>query len=106
MALLKLQKVQKALEDAETCIRLKADWDKGALSAICREFHISSQTVDLWAAGYYRKAAALEAVDKYEEVWVLSLHVQMTVCKLFTSSLMLCRPSRPMAWLPSTAQAR
>ena len=28
-ALLKLKKVTKALEDAETCIKLKPDWDKG-----------------------------------------------------------------------------
>ncbi len=32
-ALLKLKKVTKALDDAETCIKLKPDWDKGGAAA-------------------------------------------------------------------------
>ncbi|KAG2454526.1 hypothetical protein HYH02_000373 [Chlamydomonas schloesseri] len=44
-ALLKLNKVTKALEDAETAIRLKPEWEKG----------------------YFRKAAALEVADKLQE---------------------------------------
>ena len=31
VALLKLLKVQRALEDAEACIRIKPEWEKGAL---------------------------------------------------------------------------
>ncbi|GFR49295.1 hypothetical protein Agub_g11317 [Astrephomene gubernaculifera] len=44
-ALLKLNKVTKALEDAEACISLKPDWEKG----------------------YFRKGAVLEALDKLQE---------------------------------------
>lgn len=44
-ALLKLKKVTKALEDAETCIKLKPDWDKG----------------------YFRKGAVLEEMGKLAE---------------------------------------
>ena len=45
-ALLQLSKTGKALADAEECIRLRPDWDKG----------------------YFRKAAALEALGRMEEV--------------------------------------
>jgi tetratricopeptide (TPR) repeat protein len=45
-ALLKLNKVAKALSDAEAAIDREPEWDKG----------------------YFRKAAALEAQDKLEEV--------------------------------------
>ncbi|KAG1670772.1 hypothetical protein FOA52_014000 [Chlamydomonas sp. UWO 241] len=45
IALLKLKKVSKALEDAEECIRLRPEWEKG----------------------YYRKAAVLEDQDKLDE---------------------------------------
>jgi tetratricopeptide (TPR) repeat protein len=45
-ALLKLNKVAKALSDADAAIQRQPDWDKG----------------------YFRKAAALEAQDKLEEV--------------------------------------
>lgn len=45
-ALLKLNKVAKALADAEAAIERDPKWDKG----------------------YFRKAAALEAQDKLEEV--------------------------------------
>ncbi|PRW57250.1 serine threonine- phosphatase 5 [Chlorella sorokiniana] len=44
-ALLQLSKTGKALADAEECIRLRPDWDKG----------------------YFRKAAALEALGRMEE---------------------------------------
>lgn len=45
-ALLQLSKVTKALADAEECIRLRPDWDKG----------------------YYRQAGALEKLERWEEV--------------------------------------
>lgn len=45
-ALLKLSKTTKALADAEECIRLRPDWDKG----------------------YFRKGAVLEALEKMDEV--------------------------------------
>lgn len=45
-ALLQLSKVTKALADADECIRLRPDWDKG----------------------YYRQAAALEKLERWEEV--------------------------------------
>lgn len=45
-ALLQLSKTTKAVADAEECIRLAPDWDKG----------------------YFRKAAALEALGRLEEV--------------------------------------
>ena len=45
-ALLKLQKAGKALADADTCIRLKPDWEKG----------------------YYRKAMVLEAMGDLSQV--------------------------------------
>ena len=45
-ALLKLQKAGKALTDAETCIRLKPEWEKG----------------------HYRKAMVLEAMGDLEQV--------------------------------------
>lgn len=44
-AFLKLFKVTKALKDAQECITLKPDWDKG----------------------YFRKAAVLEVQEKYTE---------------------------------------
>lgn len=44
-ALIKLNKVTKALADAEECIRLNPEWEKG----------------------YFRKAGALEAMDKYPQ---------------------------------------
>ncbi|KAL4857231.1 Small glutamine-rich tetratricopeptide repeat-containing protein beta [Chlorella vulgaris] len=44
-ALLKLSKTTKALADAEECIRLRPDWDKG----------------------YFRKGAVLEALEKMDE---------------------------------------
>lgn len=44
-ALLKLNKVTKAMEDAEKCIALNPDWEKG----------------------YFRKAAILELLDKMPE---------------------------------------
>ncbi|KAF5837562.1 hypothetical protein DUNSADRAFT_4198 [Dunaliella salina] len=46
-ALLKLLKVTKATEDADTCIKLKPEWEKG----------------------YFRKGAILEEQDKLGEVW-------------------------------------
>ena len=45
-ALLKLNKVQKALADAEQCIQLRKDWEKG----------------------YFRKAVVLEGLQKYDQV--------------------------------------
>ena len=45
-ALLKLKKAGKALEDAEVCIQQRPEWDKG----------------------HYRKALALELIQKYSEV--------------------------------------
>jgi len=45
-ALLSLHKVSKALSDAEECIRMRPDWDKG----------------------HFRKAAALEVMERTEEV--------------------------------------
>lgn len=45
-AVLQLNKVSKALADAEECINLRSDWDKG----------------------YFRRAAALEKMDRWEEV--------------------------------------
>ena len=45
-ALLQLSKTAKALADAEECIRLEPDWDKG----------------------HFRKAAALEALGRMDEV--------------------------------------
>ena len=45
-ALLKLQKAAKALTDADTCIRLKPDWEKG----------------------HYRKAMVLEAMGELSQV--------------------------------------
>ena len=45
-ALLKLQKAGKALTDADTCIRLKPDWEKG----------------------HYRKAMVLEAMGELSQV--------------------------------------
>ena len=45
-ALLKLQKVAKALADAEHCLKLRPEWEKG----------------------YFRKGAALEAAEKFDEV--------------------------------------
>jgi tetratricopeptide (TPR) repeat protein len=45
-ALLKLKKVTKALEDAEECIRISPDWEKG----------------------YFRKAAVLEEMENFEQV--------------------------------------
>eukprot|EP00803_Ostreobium_quekettii_P006900 evm.model.scf_1013.2 EVM.evm.TU.scf_1013.2 scf_1013:16807-22244(+) len=44
-ALLKLSKVQKALADAEVCIKLRPEWEKG----------------------YFRKAAVMEALEKFPE---------------------------------------
>jgi hypothetical protein len=44
--LLHISKTTKALADAEECIRLRPDWDKG----------------------YFRKAAALEVLDRLDEV--------------------------------------
>ena len=51
-ALLKLQKAGKALADADTCIRLRPDWEKG----------------------HYRKAMVLEAMGELSQV---DLHVQL-----------------------------
>lgn len=45
-ALLKLSKASKALADAEECIKLRPEWEKG----------------------FFRKAAALEVMDKLQEV--------------------------------------
>ena len=45
-ALLKLKKVTKALEDAETVIRIRPDWEKG----------------------YFRRASVLEEMNQLEEV--------------------------------------
>lgn len=45
-ALLKLNKVQKALADAEECIKCKPTWEKG----------------------YFRKANVLEATQKFGQV--------------------------------------
>ena len=45
-ALLQLKKSGKALEDAEQCIKLRPDWDKG----------------------FYRRGLALELADRYPEV--------------------------------------
>lgn len=45
-ALIKISKYSKALDDADTAIRLRPEWDKG----------------------YYRKASVLEAMDNQEEV--------------------------------------
>ena len=45
-ALLQLSKPTKALADAEECIRLAPEWDKG----------------------HFRKAAALEALERVDEV--------------------------------------
>ena len=50
-ALLHLNKYSRALSDAEECIRLNPDWDKG----------------------YFRRAAALEAMGKMQEVRGLCL---------------------------------
>lgn len=47
-ALMQLSKLQKALADAEECIRLEPQWDKG----------------------YFRKGAVFEALGKLEEVSV------------------------------------
>ena len=44
--MLQLNKVTKAIADAETCIRLKPEWEKG----------------------YFRKGNALETLEKTEEV--------------------------------------
>lgn len=44
-ALLKLSKVSKALSDADDCVRLKPEWDKG----------------------HFRRGAVLEEMQKYEE---------------------------------------
>ncbi|GLC40807.1 hypothetical protein PLESTB_000020600 [Pleodorina starrii] len=55
-ALLKLNKVTKAMEDADKCISLKPDWEKG----------------------YFRKAAVLEAQDKMHE----ALEVYQSVVRL------------------------
>lgn len=44
-ALLQLKKVTKALQDAEDCIRLKPEWEKG----------------------YYRKGSVLESLERYPE---------------------------------------
>jgi tetratricopeptide (TPR) repeat protein len=51
-ALVQLNKLPKALADAEECIRLEPEWDKG----------------------YFRKGAALEAQDKLEEVSVVLIN--------------------------------
>ncbi len=48
-ALLKLNKVTKALEDAEKCIELRPDWDKG----------------------YFRKGNVLEELKAFPEVQTL-----------------------------------
>ena len=45
-ALLKLNKMAKALADAEECIKSRQDWEKG----------------------YFRKGNVLEALQRYEEV--------------------------------------
>ncbi len=50
-ALLQLKKAAKALEDAEKCISLRPDWDKG----------------------HYRKGLALELQGAYNEVFHRSL---------------------------------
>ncbi|KXZ55488.1 hypothetical protein GPECTOR_2g1037 [Gonium pectorale] len=55
-ALLKLNKVTKAMEDAEMCISLKPEWEKG----------------------YFRKGAVLEATDKMHE----ALDVYQAAAKL------------------------
>uniref|UniRef100_A0A061S0W4 Tetratricopeptide repeat protein 1-like n=1 Tax=Tetraselmis sp. GSL018 TaxID=582737 RepID=A0A061S0W4_9CHLO len=44
-ALLQLKKVTKALQDAEECIKLKPDWEKG----------------------YFRKGSVLESMERYAE---------------------------------------
>ena len=46
--LLQLKKVSKALQDADDCIRLKPDWEKG----------------------FYRKGAVLEAMERFEDALV------------------------------------
>ena len=71
-SLLKLQKVNKALEDAEACILIKPDWEKGASLSDCQPCPLAlsntvAQTAD-GAAGYYRKGAALEAQERFDEV--------------------------------------
>ncbi|KAK9787259.1 hypothetical protein WJX73_006305 [Symbiochloris irregularis] len=59
-ALLKLNKVTKALDDANSCIRLSGSWEKG----------------------YFRKGAALEALHRYDE----ALEAYQQAAKLNPSS--------------------
>jgi tetratricopeptide (TPR) repeat protein len=50
-ALLQINKVSKALADAEECTKLRPEWDKG----------------------FYRRAAALERLERFEEVGSVSI---------------------------------
>ena len=52
-----MAKHQGALQDAESCIQLKPDWPKG-----------SDFNPDHLTSGYYRKAKALEALGKKDEL--------------------------------------
>jgi tetratricopeptide (TPR) repeat protein len=66
-ALLHVNKLSKALTDADQCIRLEPEWDKG----------------------HYRRGAALEALDRLEEV---SLH-----CFSIASPVFVYLPSVPFS---------
>lgn len=57
---MKLNKMQKALADAEECIKCKPEWEKG----------------------YFRKANVLEATLKFDQVW------REVVCQLLLSDLL------------------
>ena len=62
-ALLKLQKAGKALSDAETCIHIRPDWEKG----------------------HYRKAMVLEAMGELSQVCNASnMHPDLDRCSACT----------------------
>jgi tetratricopeptide (TPR) repeat protein len=83
-ALLKLNKVAKALSDAEAAIQREPEWDKG----------------------YFRKAAALEAQDKLEEVLPLSNLVDFTDAGLSMDSIYTARHATSLINMKSVSRVQ
>ena len=71
-ALLKLNKMQKALADAEECIQIKSSWDKG----------------------HFRKANILEATKQYEQAGSEAANDACTRQSVVSNLMKLLRMSR------------